>query len=220
MPAVSAGRVLGTPALEELVLRRLLIATTVAVLAASAAPPELSVSDRLDDRRYIASGTRGYLAGVESGDFPAMGWHTRGEMGGIWSPPLKLLDGAWFALDGQWLPPATRFTSGQGYVRMDYPVTAGLHVSRRDFVPDGRRAALIELSLRSTAGDRQVEVWVDAHSELMSIYPWGETNPSQLDFNGQDTASFDAGELTFREAGKPWTAVVSSSPPPRACKIA
>jgi hypothetical protein len=35
-----------------------------------------------------------------------MGWHTRGDMGGIWSPPLKLLDGAWFALDGRWLPPA------------------------------------------------------------------------------------------------------------------
>lgn len=96
---------------------------------------------------------------------------------------------------------------------MDYPVTAGLRVSRREFVPDGRRAALIELSLRSTGGDRRVEVWVDAHSELMSSYPWGETTPSQLDFNGQDAASFENGELTFREAGKPWTAVVSSSPP-------
>ena len=200
--------------------RRLLIAVAAVVLTlattASAAPTELSISDRLDDRRYVASGTRGYVVGVESGDFPALGWHTRGEMGGIWSPPLKLLDGAWFALDGEWLPPATRFTSGQGYVRMDYPVTAGLRVSRRDFVPDGRRAALIELSLRSTGGERSVDVWVDAHSELMSIYPWGETTPSQLDFNGQDSASFDSGELSFREAGKPWTAVVSSSPPPAA----
>jgi hypothetical protein len=191
---------------------------TAAVLtlatAASAAPSELSVSDRLDDRRYVASGTRGYLVGVESGDFPALGWHTRGEMGGIWSPPLKLLDGVWFAVDGQWLPPASRFTSGQGYVRTDYPETAGLRVSRRDFVPDGRRAALIELSLRSTGGDRSVSVWVDAHSELMSVYPWGETTPSQLDFNGQDSASFDSARLTFREAGKPWTSVVSSDPPP------
>jgi hypothetical protein len=204
--------------LRGALLRRVLIAVTAALLAlaagASAAPPELSVSDRLDDRRYVASGTRGYLVGVESGDFPAMGWHTRGEMGGIWTPPLKLLDGVWFAIDGQWLPAASRFTSGQGYVRMDYPVTAGLRVSRREFVPDGRRAALIELSLRSTGGDRRVEVWVDAHSELMSIYPWGETNPSQLDFNGQDAASFDAGELTFTETGKPWTAMVSSDPPP------
>ncbi|HZC12578.1 MAG TPA: hypothetical protein VE270_01040, partial [Thermoleophilaceae bacterium] len=107
-------------------LRRIFIAVGVLALtlsaAAGAAPNELSVTDRLDDRRYVVSGTRGYMVGVESGDFPAMGWHTRGEMGGIWSPPLKLLDGVWFAIDGQWLPQATRFTSGQGYVRMDYPV--------------------------------------------------------------------------------------------------
>jgi hypothetical protein len=136
-------------------------------------------------------------------------------MGGIWSPPLKLLDGVWFAIDGQWLGPATRFTSGQGYVRMDFPVTAGLRVSRREFVPDGRRAALIELSLRSTGGDRRVSVWVDAHSELMSVYPWGETNPSQLTFNGQDTGAFGDGVLSFAESGKPWTALVSSEPAPQ-----
>ena len=98
-------------------LPRVLIAVAAALVAlaagASAAPPELSVSDRLDDRRYLASGTRSYLVGVESGDFPAMGWHTRGEMGGIWSPPLKLLDGVWFAIDGQWLPAASGSRAGR-----------------------------------------------------------------------------------------------------------
>jgi hypothetical protein len=29
--------------------------------------PELSVSDQLDDRRYVASGTRGYVVGTEDG---------------------------------------------------------------------------------------------------------------------------------------------------------
>jgi hypothetical protein len=199
-------------------LRRVLIVMTALLLTlagvASAAPSELSVTNRLDDRRYVASGTRGYMVGVESGDFPALGWHIRGEMGGIWSPPLKLLDGVWFAIDGNWLGPASRFTSGQGYVRMDYPAASGLQVSRRDFVPDGRRSALVELRLRSTGGDRRVSIWVDAHSELMSAYPWGETTPSQLTFNGQDTASFADGRLSFSEPGKPWTALVSSNLPP------
>jgi hypothetical protein len=45
------------------------------------------------------------------------------------------LDGLWFAIDGNWLGPASPFASGQGYVRMDYPATSGLRVSRRDFVP-------------------------------------------------------------------------------------
>ena len=42
-----------------------------------------------------------------------MGFHTRGEMGGIWAPPIKLLDGVWFGIDGEWLGPAQRFTSGR-----------------------------------------------------------------------------------------------------------
>ena len=109
-------------------LRKTLIG--LALLLAAAAPasaaPELSVSDRLDDRRYAAIGTRAYSVGTEAGRFPAMGFHTRGEMGGIWTPPLKLLDGLWFAVDGQPVGPATRFSSGYGYVTMDLPAPAGL----------------------------------------------------------------------------------------------
>ncbi len=182
--------------------------------AASAAPSELSVSDRLDDRRYVAGGTRAYVVGTQAGNFPAMGFHTRGEMGGIWTPPLKLLDGIWFGIDGRWLNDASRFTSGPGYVRMDFPQRSGLRVSRTDFAPDGRRAALMELTLRSTGAARTVNLQVDAHSELMSAYPWGETTPSQLEVNGQDEAAYGAGTLSFSEPGKPWSAAVSSRPAP------
>src|SRR5918998_4833334 len=92
--------------------------------------PKLSVSDRLDDRRYVATGTRGYIVGSEAGRFPAMGFHTRGEMSGIWSPPIKLLDGIWFGIDNEWIGPAERFTSGYGHVKMDLPDHEGLSVSR------------------------------------------------------------------------------------------
>jgi hypothetical protein len=46
--------------------------------------PTLSVSDRLDERRYVTTGPRAYEVGTEAGRYPAMGFHTRGEMGGIW----------------------------------------------------------------------------------------------------------------------------------------
>jgi hypothetical protein len=84
-----------------------LVLLSVAIPAAAQStpqdPPTLSVSDRLDDRRYVTSGSRGYIVGTEAGRFPAMGWHIQGEMGGIWSPPIKLLDGLWFGVDGEWL---------------------------------------------------------------------------------------------------------------------
>ena len=119
---------------------------------AAQAAPSLSTTNRLDDRRYVESGSRGYVVGSEAGRFPASGWHIRGEMGGVWTPPLKLLDGIWFGIDGKWIGPATRFTSGSGYAQMDLPGPKGLTVQRTDFVPDGRRAALFGLTLRSTSG--------------------------------------------------------------------
>ena len=73
----------------------------------TAAGPTLSVSSQLNVRRYAASGDRAYDLGTEDGRYPAMGFHTRGEMGGIWTPPIKLLDGIWFGVNGQWIGPAT-----------------------------------------------------------------------------------------------------------------
>ena len=121
--------------------------------ADSTTPAELSTTTRLADRREVAAGTRAYSLGFEDGGFYANGWHITGEMGGIWTPPLKLLDGVWFGLDGQWVGPATRFTSGWGYTRYDLPTTAGLGVQRTDFVPDGPRGVLYGLTL-TNPGDR------------------------------------------------------------------
>ena len=147
-----------------------------------------------------------------------MGWHIQGEMGGIWSPPIKLLDGLWFGVDGEWLGEATSFTSGYGFVRMEVPGPDGLTVRRTDFLPDGKRVALIGLELTSPTS-RQVNLTVDAHSELMSAYPWGWTTASALEYNLGDSATYADGRLEFREQGTPpmanaeahdWAAVVGS----------
>ena len=53
---------------------------------------ELSETQRLQDRREVAAGTRAQVLGFQDGRFYANGWHTTGEMGGIITPPLKLLD--------------------------------------------------------------------------------------------------------------------------------
>ena len=182
--------------------------------------PALSVSDRLEDRRYVTTGTRAYEVGTEAGRFPAMGFHTRGEMGGIWSPPIKLLDGLWFGINNRWIGPATEFTSGYGHVKMDLPDRNGLEVSRTDFVPDDRRAVLVGLTFEAGEGDQNFTLKMDAHSELMGAYPWGETTPNQKTFNRRDSVAAENGRLVFRERHTPpvenalphdWAAVVGSS---------
>src|SRR5262249_53125867 len=144
-----------------------------------ASSPQLSVSTRLADRREVDAGTRAYSVGFEDGRFYANGWHTTGEMGGIWTPPMKMLDGVGFGLEGNWIGPATRFSSGWGYTRYDLPNTAGLGVQRTDFVPDGPRGVLFGLTINNPGAARSVRLSVDAHSELMGQYPWGfSTTPN------------------------------------------
>src|SRR4051794_30207977 len=166
-----------------------------------ASSPELSVTSRLPDRREVDAGTRAYSVGFEDGRFYANGWHITGEMGGIWTPPVKLLDGVWFGLDGQWVGPATRFSSGWGYTRFDLPDTAGLQVQRTDFVPDGTRAALFGLTISNPGAPRTATLTVDAHSELMGQYPWGfSTTPNAKD-NLPDTGNYDGHDLVFTDDG-------------------
>jgi hypothetical protein len=188
-------------------LRRVLLgagaALSLVAPAAAAAAPELSTSNRLQDRREVAAGQRSYAVGFEDGRFYANGWHTTGEMGGVWTPPLKLLDGVWFGIGDQWVGPATKFTSGWGYTRFDLPDAGGLKLQRTDFAPDGRRAVLFGLRMTNPGGsDVSTTVKVDAHSELLGAYPWGFTGvtPNASD-NIPDVGTFTGSALQFTDDG-------------------
>ena len=163
--------------------------------------PELSETSRLADRRSLVVGDRFYQMGTQDGLYPAAGFHTRGEMGGFWTPPVKLLDGVWFKAAGRWLT-ARRYSNASAYQRMHLGVHDGVRITRTDFVPDGIRAGLIGLRLDAPA-PTTLRLEVEAHSELMNVYPWGETVPSQLDYNLQDTGRVSDGSLLFRETGTP-----------------
>src|SRR5215216_1346206 len=187
--------------------RAMVTGLALAALAAGtagAATPELSVDYRLEDRREVAAGTRAQVLGFEDGRFYANGWHITGEMGGIVTPPLKLLDSLYFAVNDQWVGQATSYTSGWGYARYALPPIDGVALRRTDFAPDRRRGALIRLRLTNPKKNRKhVNVMVDAHSELMTQYPWGfaGTVPNASD-NAPDSASFANGRLVFRDTGR------------------
>ena len=86
---------------------------------------------------------------------------------------------------------------------MALPGTGGLKITRTDFVPDGRRAVEFGLTLTAPSQAANVDLNVDAHSELMSAYPWGFTTPDQSLFNLPDTASFNGQQLVFEAKGTP-----------------
>ena len=137
-----------------------LSALLAAVPAVAQAQTELSVGDRLKDRREVAAGTRAYSVGFQDGRFYANGWHITGEMGGIWAPPLKLADGVWFGVDDAWVGEATKFTSGRGYVRYDLPRRVRPEAAAHGLRP--RRQARRALRARADQPGRRAE---DRHGQ-------------------------------------------------------
>jgi hypothetical protein len=187
---------------------------------ALASSPEVSVATRLADRREVDAGTRAYSIGFEDGRFYANGWHITGEMGGVWTPPMKMLDGVWFGLGGQWVGQATKFSSGFGYTRYALPSIDGMQLQRTDFVPDGKRGALFGLTITNPGAARTTSFKIDAHSELMGQWPWSsDTNtpnanenlPDKGVYNGNDLVFTDNGTLAGESQAHHYSAVVGTS---------
>src|SRR6478672_11048707 len=87
----------------------LTLARFLSAQADSAAPAMAGLSNHGQnrDRPYVTAGDRAYLIGTQDGDFPDMGGHVPGEMGGLWLHPIKLVDGFWATVTDS----ATRQTS-------------------------------------------------------------------------------------------------------------
>jgi hypothetical protein len=181
------------------------------------ASPTISATSQLSERRYVAAGTQAYVVGAEDGTFPPMGFHITGQMGGVWAPPVKLLDGLWFGLSGSWLDAATTYTTGPGFVRMTFPVTDGVQPTLTEFAPDGLSAVLFGLTLVPVNGSATtVPVTADAHSQVAAAYPWTGTTPTFDQFNNQNTVSAAQGVITFNQQKTPWYAEVGSATTPSA----
>jgi hypothetical protein len=179
------------------------------------ATPTISATSQLSQRRFVAAGTESYVVGVEDGTFPPIGWHTTGQMGGVWAPPIKLLDGLWFGLSGSWLDSATTYTSGPGFVRLTFPVTDGLQPTLTEFAPDGLPTVMFGLTLVPVNGSAAtVTVTADAHSEVSAAYPWSSTTPTWEQFNNQNTVSAANGVIQFNQEQTPWYADVGSATAP------
>ena len=186
-----------------------------AAVPGAGASPVIGASSQLSERRFVAAGTDAYVVGVEDGEFPPIGWHTTGQMGGVFAPPVKLLDGLWFGLGGSWLDAATRYTSGPGFVRLTFPVTNGVQPTLTEFAPDGVPAVLFGLTLVPANGNAAtVAVTADAHSEVSATYPWGGTTPTWDQFNNQNTVSASGGVIQFNQSKTSWFADLGASTAP------
>ncbi|MBV9273916.1 MAG: hypothetical protein JO333_08475, partial [Verrucomicrobia bacterium] len=196
------------------------------------APLERQTDKNLNMKRYVAAGNRAYVVGVQDGSqVPAVslnpngiGWHITGQMGGVWAHPIKLLNQFQFFLNGKLLPAATKFVSGEGYVRLELPRTSGLEISETQFAPDGLPVVLVGVQLsNSSPSVASFTLAIQAESELIPAYPWSGTKPTSESLHLPDQVSFDSplGALQFFQPAQPtlsrlaWYALVSAALDPQ-----
>jgi hypothetical protein len=195
-------------------------------------PLERQTDQNLNMKRYVAAGDRAYVVGVQDGSqVPAIslnpngiGWHITGQMGGVWAHPIKLLNQFQFFLNGNLLPAATKFVSGEGYVRLELPTTNGLDISETQFAPDGLPVVLVGVQLSNLSPSvASFTLAIQAESELIPAYPWSGTTPTSESLHLADQVSFDStlGALQFFQPAQPalsrlaWYALVSAALDPQ-----
>src|SRR3954468_22741360 len=129
------------------------------------------------DRLLALSGRRGYLIGNLHGEFPNLGHHLPGEMGGLWSDPIKLADGFWFGLSaaddkGQiaWMhgPSCKSFRMQPGRAERHFTLDVNaipVEAVQRLFIPEHETGLLAELTMRNNSAE-------DARLTLRWLVRW------------------------------------------------
>ena len=163
---------------------------------------------------FVTAGDRVYMVGHQDGSFPEIGWHIKGEMGGIWDHPIKLMDGfsVLLRLQDKEIPlrNAVRFTNYPMANRHDYELdSVDLQIERWQFVPDGKEGLVVEFVLHNT-GVAPVDLEFEflGHADLRPTWLGERTRM----FDGRDQAIFDQrlDAWVVRDSLNPWHVLFGS----------
>jgi len=119
-------------------------------------PAQRHICTEADAQRlYALCGTRLYCVESLAGTFPDLGWHQAGEMGGVWSPPIKLLDGYWIGLRRRggtpmWLTRPLNWQLAPDGATLAYALPAlGVRVWRRSWIVPDQPALVVDVTIES-----------------------------------------------------------------------
>lgn len=157
--------------------------------------------ERLEENPYLTAGDKTYIVGKQDGNFPDMGGHTPGEMGGVWNQRIKLLDGFWVRIGDEagnthWLERAERYTSypfgsGFGYAPL---FDNALRVERFQFCPSGRNGVVVTYTLENlTDAERTFTFDFVAKTDLLPVW-----SSDQIGLTDGGRAALGCGRLFLR----------------------
>ena len=164
---------------------------------------------------YVTAGNRVYMVGHQDGSFPELGWHIKGEMGGIWNHPIKLMDG--FTINLNWdnysfsLDKAKKFTNYPMANVHHYSIAEkALEVKRWQFVPDDEEGVFVQVEIENTGTEKQ-RFFIDFIGNTDLRPTWLGERTDMMD--AQDEAEFneDIAGWVVRDEDNPWFVCFGSS---------
>ena len=160
---------------------------------------------------FVTAGNRVYMVGHQDGSFPELGWHIKGEMGGIWDHPIKLMDGfeAELIINGtsKKLEKSDSFTNFPTTNFHSYNLkNLNLNIERWQFVPDHKEGVVIQYMMENTGNKAQeFKFKFTGHSDLRPT--WLGERTQMVD--GKDEANYnsemDVWQIT--DTNNPWSVV-------------
>jgi hypothetical protein len=169
------------------------------------------------NKPYLSAGDRTYIVGTQDGNFPDIGSHVKGEMGGLWLSPIKLLDGFWVKLtdtdsgSSTWLKDAKEFINyPYGNKFLYSPALDGIQSERMQFCPQGKEGMVIKYIFKNTSGkSRKMNLEFVVKTDVSPVWYSKENNI----IDAADTITWDAKRSAYvsRDVKNPWFAVWGSS---------
>ena len=167
---------------------------------------------------YGTAGDRSYLIGTQDGNFPDLGGHLPGEMGGLWVHPIKLIDGFWGSITDSSNGQTAALTRSKEFVNYPYggrfvygKVLDELEVERFQFAPDGYEGVVVQYSFRNSADrKRELSFELTVRTDLLPV--WFSDSLGLRD--SPDSVAWNPAKRVFiaRDTRNPWFAVWGVAP--------
>lgn len=171
---------------------------------------------------FVTAGRRTYIVGYQNGTFPEIGWHIKGEMGGVWNHPIKLFDGFEAEMisekDTLKLNKASSFTNYPIASKQNFDLPEhNIQVERWQFVPDKKQGFVFQFVLKNnSAKTKKLKLVMQTFSDLRPTWLGERTNME----DGRDKSLFNTNTnyVVFKDSLNSWFAMIGSDKNPIAHK--
>ncbi len=154
--------------------------------------------------QYVTAGERCKTIGWQDGNFYDFGHHIPDEMGGVWVHPIKIADGFWLGVNGE-------FNKADGYRTLPYGnaflyAYGDVECERFQYSPDNACGVVINYTFASdTPKTLELEFVVNFH--IMPV--WFSEPVGKVDF--AEEAMFENGCVVAKDMGNEWYGLLGCS---------